>query len=60
MAANMTQPIANFHDARQASVIIREFGRELANRKRLNIANSGSGLAWTNALASGHGRFIAF
>jgi hypothetical protein len=44
----------NFHDARQASVIAREFREELANRKGLNIANASTGLAGALALASGH------
>jgi hypothetical protein len=53
VSADMAQPKADFHNARQASVIVREFSEELVNRKWLNIANSASGLAGANALA-GH------
>jgi len=33
--ADMTQATLNFHNAFQASIIIRELFKELANRKRL-------------------------
>jgi hypothetical protein len=51
------QAIPNFHDTFQACVIIREFCQELANRKRLDIADPGSGLAWALATA-GHGDLL--
>lgn len=52
--AHVTQATPNFNNAFQASIIIRELFKELANRKRLNIADFTSGLAWTVATA-GHG-----
>ncbi len=40
----MAQPITDFHNPRQASVVIRKLGEEFPNRKRLNSTNSGP--AW--------------
>jgi hypothetical protein len=50
-AADVAQAIPNFHNAFQASIIIRELFKELANRIWLNIADFTSGLAWAFAAA---------
>ncbi|HEY8033235.1 MAG TPA: hypothetical protein VIF02_12885, partial [Methylocella sp.] len=58
IAANMTKAIADFHNARQASVVICELGKELSNRKRLNVAFASSSFRGALTLAGFHGDLL--
>jgi hypothetical protein len=56
-ATDVMHAITNFHKALQARIVIREPCIELANRKRLDVADLCTGLAWVLAVA-GHGDLL--